>query len=100
MTREEVLEGIDDPLWFVAYPHALQQVSEAMCRQQWEWPVGKMPEVGVSPLVHVFWEEMDVELAVHASCVKLCWELPERSHNLQLTILYMSLNYHISHITM
>ena len=39
--------------------------------------MGKMPEVGVSLLVHAFWEETGVELA--ASCMKLCWELPPRS---------------------
>ena len=37
---------------------------------------GEAPEVGVSPLVHAFWEETGIELA--ASCVKLCWELPLR----------------------
>ena len=76
MTREEVLEGVDDSLWFVAYSHTLQQVGEAVCRQQWEWPVGRMPEVGVSPLVHAFWEETGIQLSM--SCVKLCWELPLR----------------------
>ena len=35
-----------------------------------------MPEVGVSPLVHAFWEETGVQLT--ASCMKLCWELPPR----------------------
>ena len=74
MTREEVLEGIDNSLWFAAYSHALQWVGEAVHRQRWEWPVGKMPEV--SPLVHAFWEETGIQLAV--SCVKLCWELPPR----------------------
>ena len=74
MTREEVLEGVDDPLWFVAYSHTLQRVGEAAHRQRWEWPVGKMPEVRVSPLVHAFWEETGIELA--AACIKLCWELP------------------------
>ena len=76
MTREEVLEGVDDPLWFAAYSRALQQVGETACRQQWEWPVGNMPEVGVSPLVHAFWEETGIELTT--SCVKLCLELPLR----------------------
>ena len=70
MTREEVLEGVNDPLWFVAYSCALQWVGEAMHGWRWEWPVGKMPEVGVSPLVHAFWEETGVELAT--SCMKLC----------------------------
>ena len=31
MTREEVLESIDKPLWFAAYSHALQWVGEAAC---------------------------------------------------------------------
>ena len=30
MTREEVLEGVDEPLWFAAYSHTLQQVGEAV----------------------------------------------------------------------
>ena len=77
MTREEVLEGVDNPLWFAAYSHALQWVSEAACGWRWEWPVGKTPEVGVSPLVHAFWEETGIKLAT--SCIKLCWELPPRS---------------------
>ena len=76
ITREEVLEGVDNSLWFAAYSHALQWVGEAMCGWRWEWPVGRMPEVGVSPLVHVFWEETGVQLTT--SCVKLCWELPPR----------------------
>ena len=29
MTREEVLEGVDNSLWFTAYSHALQRVGEA-----------------------------------------------------------------------
>ena len=37
----------------------------------------RMPEVGVSSLVHAFWEETGIGLAT--SCVKLCWELPPRS---------------------
>ena len=57
MTKEEVLEGIDEPLWFAAYSHALQWVGEAARRWKWEWPVGKTPEVRVSPLIHTFWEE-------------------------------------------
>ena len=76
MTRVEVLEGVDNPLWFVAYSCTLQWVSEATCGWQLEWPVGKMPEVGMSPLVHTFWEETGIKLA--ASCVKLCWELSPR----------------------
>ena len=30
MTQEEVLENVDDSLWFVAYSHTLQRVGEAM----------------------------------------------------------------------
>ena len=77
MTREEVLEGVDEPLWFAAYSCALQWVGEAAHGQKWEWLVGKMPEVRVSPLVHAFWEETGIELT--AACIKLCWELPLRS---------------------
>ena len=76
MTREEVLEGVDDPLWFAAYSCTLQQVGEATYGWRWEWPVGKTPEVGMSPLVQAFWEETGIELAT--SCMKLCWELPPR----------------------
>ena len=47
-----MLEGVDDPLWFAAYSHTLQWVGEVSHRERWEWPVGKMPEVRVSPLVH------------------------------------------------
>ena len=39
--------------------------------------MGKVPEVSMSPLVHAFWEETGVELAM--ACVKLCWELSPRS---------------------
>ena len=76
MTKEEVLEGIDEPLWFMAYSHTLQQVGEAACGWKWEWPVGKTLEVRVSPLVHAFWEETGVDLSV--ACIKLCWEPPSR----------------------
>ena len=76
MTREEVLENVDNSLWFMAYSHTLQRVREAMHGQWWQWPRGKAPEVGVSPLVRAFWEEAGIELTV--SCTKLCWELPLR----------------------
>ena len=76
MTQEEVLENVDDSLWFMAYSHALQRVREAACGRQWQWPRGKAPEVGVSALVRAFWEETGVELAT--SCMKLCWKLPQR----------------------
>ena len=55
MTKEEVVEGMGEPHWFVAYSCALQWVGEAAHRQKWEWPVGKTLEVRVSPLVHAFW---------------------------------------------
>ena len=76
MTWEEVLENVDNSLWFEAYSHTLQRVGEAVCGRQWQWPRGKVWEVGVSPLVRVFWEEAGVELAT--SCTKLCWKLPPR----------------------
>ena len=76
MTQEEVLENVDDSLWFVAYSCALQRVGEAARGQRWQWPRGKAREVGVSALVRAFWDETGVELA--ASCTKLCWELPLR----------------------
>ena len=31
MTKEEVMEGVDEALWFTAYSHALQWVGEAAC---------------------------------------------------------------------
>ena len=31
MTREEVLEGVNDALWFVAYSCTLQRVGKAVC---------------------------------------------------------------------
>ena len=77
MTKEEVSEGVDESLWFVGYSHTLQQVGEVAHGWKWEWPVGKMPEVRVSPLVHVFWEETGIDLTM--TCIKLCWELPPRS---------------------
>ena len=76
MTKEEVLEGIDEPLWFAAYSRTLQWVGEAAHGQKWEWPVGKTPEVRVSPLVHAFWEQTGIDLTT--ACVKLCWEPPPR----------------------
>ena len=76
MTREEVLEKVDDSLWFTAYSCTLQRVGEAAHSRRWQWPRGKVPEVGVSPLVRAFWEETGVELTT--SCMKLCWELPPR----------------------
>ena len=76
MTKEEVLEGVDEPLWFMAYSRTLQQVGEVAHGWKWEWPVGKTPEVRVFPLVHTFWEETGMDLTM--ACVKLCWEPPPR----------------------
>ena len=73
MMWEEVLEKVDDSLWFEAYSRALQRVGAAAHGRRWQWPKRKAWEVGVSPLVRVFWEETGVELT--ASCTKLCWEL-------------------------
>ena len=72
MTKEEVAGGMGEPLWFVVYSRALQQVGEAAHGLKWEWPVGKTPEVRVSLLVHTFWEETGADLTV--ACIKLCWE--------------------------
>ena len=72
MTKEEVLEDIDEPLWFAAYSRTLQWVGEAAQGRKCEWPVGKTPEVRVSPLVHAFWEETGVDITM--SCIKLYWE--------------------------
>ena len=74
LTKEEVSEGIDEPLWFTDYSHTLQWVGEVAHRWKWEWPVGKTPEVRVSPLVHTFWEETGMDLTM--ACIKLCWEPP------------------------
>ena len=76
MTWEEVLQNVDDSLWFVAYSHTLQRVRESTHGRRWQWPKGKAWEVGVSPLVRAFWEETDIKLAT--SCTRLCWELPLR----------------------
>ena len=72
MTKDEVAEGMGEPLWFAAYSRALQWVGEAAHGQKWEWPVGKTPEVRVSLLVHAFWEETGADLTM--ACIKLCWE--------------------------
>ena len=73
MMRGEVQGDVDNSLWFEAYSCTLQRVREATHGRCWQWPKGKAWEVGVSPLVRVFWEETGIELA--ASCTRLCWEL-------------------------
>ena len=76
MMWEEVQGTVDNSLWFEAYSCTLQRVGEAACSRRWQWPKGKVWEVGVSPLVRVFWEETGIKLT--ASCTRLCWELPPR----------------------
>ena len=76
MTWDEVQGDVDNSLWFEVYSCTLQGVREAMCSQHWQWPKGKVLEVGVFPLVRVFWEETGIELT--ASCTRLCWELLPR----------------------
>ena len=68
----EVLGNVDNVLWFEAYSCALQRVREAVHSRQWQWPKGKVQEVGV----RLFWEETDIELTT--TCTRLCWELPLR----------------------
>ena len=41
MTKEEVLEGVDESLWFVAYSHTLQWVGEAAHGQKWDGQWGR-----------------------------------------------------------
>ena len=76
MMRDEVQGDVDNSLWFEVYSRALQRLGEAARGWHWQRPKGKVQEVGVSPLVRVFWEETSVELA--ASCTRLCSELPPR----------------------
>ena len=77
ITVDEVVEGIGEPHWFVAYSHALQWVGEAAHGQKWEWPAWEALEVIVSPLVHTFREETGADLTV--ACIKLCWEPAPRA---------------------
>ena len=77
MTTDEVVEGVGEAHWFVAYSCALQWVSKAAHWWKWEWPAKEALEVKVSPLVHVFWEETDVDLTM--ACLKLCWEAAPRA---------------------
>ena len=76
-TEEEMAEGMEEPHWFVAYSHALQQVGEAACGWKWVWPMREALEVKVSPLVHTFWEETGVNLTM--ASIKLCWEPTPRA---------------------
>ena len=69
MTQEEAWGNVDNSLWFAAYSCALQRVGEVVRGWQWQWPRGKVPEAGVSPLIGAFWEETGIELAT--SCTTL-----------------------------
>ena len=68
--EEETLETVD-PTW-----RTTRWLQLAVQGRRWQWPKGKVWEVGVSPLVRAFWEKTGVELT--ASCTKLCWELLPR----------------------
>ena len=77
MTMDKVAEGMREPHWLMAYSHTLQWVGEAAHGLKWEWPAKEALEVKVSPLVHAFWEETNVDLTV--ACLKLCWEPTPRA---------------------
>ena len=77
MTMDEVVEGVGEPHWFVAYSCALQQVGKAAHRQKWEWSAKEALEVKVSPLVCAFWEETNADLTT--ACLKLRWEPAPRA---------------------
>ena len=72
MTKDEVVESVGEPHWFMAYSCALQQVGEAASRWNWEWLAKEALEVKVYPLVRTFWEETGADLTV--ACLKLCSE--------------------------
>ena len=74
MTKDEVVEGMGEPHWFMAYSHALQRVGEAAHGQKWEWLAKKALEVKVSPLVCTFWEETSEDLTM--ACLKLLGACP------------------------
>ena len=76
MTWDEVQGDMDNSLWFEVYSCTLQRVREATHGWHWQWLKGKAWEVGVSPLVRVFWEETGIKLAT--SCTRFCWELLPR----------------------
>ena len=77
MTKEEGVEGVGEPHWFMANSCTLQQVGGAAGRQKWEWPANEALDMKVSPLVRAFWEETGVDLTM--ACVKLCWEPTPRA---------------------
>ena len=73
---EEVVEGVGEPHWFLAYSCMLQRVGEVVCGRKWELR-GETLEIKASPLVHAFWHKTDVELTM--ASVKLCWEPAPRA---------------------
>ena len=52
---EEVVRGMGEPHWFVAYSCALQQVGKVACGRKWEWPRREALEIKASALVCAFW---------------------------------------------
>ena len=68
---EEVVGGVGEPHWFVAYSCALQQMDEVAHGRKWESRREAL-EIKASPLVCAFWHETDVDLTM--ASVKLCWE--------------------------
>ena len=77
ITDEEMVGGMGEPQWFVAYSHTLQQVGEVACGRKWEWPRREALEIKASPLLHAFWHETGADLTV--ASVKLCWEPTPRA---------------------
>ena len=71
LTDEEAEGGMGEPHWFMAYSCMLQRVGEAASGRKWEaWR--EALEIKASPLVHTFWCEIDVDLAMVS--IKHCWE--------------------------
>ena len=68
--------GSREPHWFMAYSRVMQWVSEVACGRKWESKREAL-EIKVSPLVHAFWHETDVDLTM--TSVKLCWEPVSRA---------------------
>ena len=77
ITNEETVGGMGEPHWFMAYSHALQWVGKVAHGRKWEWPRREALEIKTSPLVHAFWHETGMDLAV--ASVKLCWEPTPRA---------------------
>ena len=54
MTNEEMVGGVGEPHWFMAYSHALQWVGKAAHGWKWGWSSREALEVKASPLVPTF----------------------------------------------